>query len=312
MITSVEFENFRCLRKATLRLGPLTALVGPNAAGKSSALHGLAYRDIRSEKNVWRFDQKLKAQITFVDGSSRTGVAFGKYTNHSFGPISIGIAQPQFDYGLHQFSFDAMRQNELVSDSPRLTFNGNNIVNVIASIPRGEQEALSKQFCALVPVFADLHLRPHHDGYQKLLFEDRWNRDLLYEAAQVSDGSLLVLALITLQYQRRVPSIVLLDEPERGLHPYLVNEMVTLLRAMSSGSLGKPATQVVLATQSPVLLGCLSPEEVRFLDRNQEDGSVIIREAPTDSDLWEKAYAAYEKDLGSLWLSGGLGAVPAV
>lgn len=120
---------------------------------------------------------------------------------------------------------------------------------------------------------------------------------------------MLALGLLTLKHQESPVSIVAIEEPERGLHPYLLGDMVTMLRTLTRVESGKPSLQIVLATQSAELLEFLEPDEVRFLTRHADDGSVSVVES-TDAENWREAYEAHQESLASLWLSGGLGGVP--
>ena len=79
---------------------------------------------------------------------------------------------------------------------------------------------------------------------------------------------------------------------------------------MSTGEIGKKPIQVVLATHSAELLDYVRPEEVRFLTRSQEDGSVRVNQAATDTPNWRRVYETYKQSLGGIWLSGGMGGVP--
>ena len=79
---------------------------------------------------------------------------------------------------------------------------------------------------------------------------------------------------------------------------------------MSQGAFGGHAVQIVIATHSAELLDHLEPDEVRFMRRNPQDGSVSVEPARTDSDDWRQTYEEYQESLGSIWLSGGLGGVP--
>lgn len=143
-----------------------------------------------------------------------------------------------------------------------------------------------------------------------LRFHDRWSPDVTYGPNEVSDGTMLLLAFLVLQFQPQVPDLITIDEAERGFHPYLLGQYVDYLRKLSRGELGKQPIQVVLATHSAELLDHLRPEEVRFLSRSDEDGSVRVSEAPTESEDWEAVRAEYEDSMGGIWLSGGLGGVP--
>jgi predicted ATPase len=158
-------------------------------------------------------------------------------------------------------------------------------------------------------VFADIDIRPSRgrEGQNRLVFQDKWSPKTWYESHQVSDGSLFVLALLALKYQLAPPSLIAIEEPEHGLHPYLLSEIVELLRALSVDPIAP--MQVLLATQSSELLDLLRPEEVRFLTR-KADGSVDVRAADLGSDTWKEAYDAHQSSLASLWLSGTAGGVP--
>ncbi len=121
---------------------------------------------------------------------------------------------------------------------------------------------------------------------------------------------MLVLAFILLQYQPKQADLITIEEPERALHPYLLDELIQLLRKMTTGEIGKKPVQFVLATHSAELLEYVRPEEVRFLTRSPEDGSVQVNEAPTGSTNWQRVYKEYRESLGSIWLSGNVGGVP--
>jgi len=74
--------------------------------------------------------------------------------------------------------------------------------------------------------------------------------DLVFSAHQVSDGTLRTIALLTLLLQPpdNLPEVLILDEPELGLHPYAINIIGGLIESVSHYS------QVILATQSPLLI----------------------------------------------------------
>jgi predicted ATPase len=138
--------------------------------------------------------------------------------------------------------------------------------------------------------------------------KDRW-RDTWYEPTNVSDGCLIALALLTLGHQSPSPDLIVIEELERGLHPYLIGEILSVLRKMTRGEIGKKETQVVIATHSAELLEFADPKEVRFLSRT-DDGGVAVEEAPTSAPDWDQVVKDHQGSLGTLWLSGGLGGVP--
>ncbi|MFL5347592.1 MAG: AAA family ATPase [Hyalangium sp.] len=303
MIQSVHFKNFRCLRSVTLKLAPLTVLVGPNSSGKTSVLEGLKPRSGIESSDFWKLnpDQELQIIWAYTDGSA------GFYQRFPNSGHSLDVR-----HTLQSLALDlkALRKENVLASAQQLSPTGDNLTNVFASLSRQQQAAVAKELCRLVPMFSDVDLEPTSKGQLRLRFQDRWNPDLWFAPSQVSDGTMLVLAFLVLQYQNPSPDILTIEEPERALHPYLLDELIQFLRKMTTGEIGKKPVQVVLATHSAELLEYVRPEEVRFLTRSSEDGSVQVNEAPTDTTNWQQVYKEYRESLGSIWLSGSVGGVP--
>ena len=96
------------------------------------------------------------------------------------------------------------------------------------------------------PFFEDFVLEPQALNADKIRLEWRHRgSDAYFDAASLSDGSLRFIALATLMLQPADlrPSVILLDEPELGLHPYAITLFCSLVK--------QSAKQIVLATQSP-------------------------------------------------------------
>jgi predicted ATPase len=197
-----------------------------------------------------------------------------------------------------------------VQESKALSGSGDNFANTFATLTRAEQSELVKAFCALVPMFQDVVARPSAAGEHRLVFQDRWTPSLWYEPHEVSDGSVLLLAFLLIQYQSVPVEILTVEEPERGLHPYLVGALIGLLRQLATGKLGPRRIQVILATHSADLLEFAEPNEVRFISRRASDGATQVELAPMNTDEWANAVKEYQGSLGGLWLSGSLGGVP--
>ncbi len=92
-------------------------------------------------------------------------------------------------------------------------------------------------------------------------------------ARQVSDGVLLVLAYLAILHLPQPPRVVLVEEPENGVHPSRLEDVLSILRELVSE---QSQTQVVLTTHSPYVVDLFQPEEVT-LCRMEDDGSVSVR-----------------------------------
>ena len=85
-----------------------------------------------------------------------------------------------------------------------------------------------------------------------------------------------------------------MEEPETGLHPSRVAEIVRLLR-----SIAESGTQVILATHSPLVINELQPEEVSVVTRHADTGTKVTR--IVDTERFESRAKVYA--LGELWLN---------
>lgn len=305
MLQRVDFENFRCLRDVSINLAPLTVFVGANASGKSTVLEGLeAYRQL-SPRDTFRQDPLLpRSRTIIVKDDCRIDEKNAIWTGTPHGAV------PAYTYQRLRLDVDQMRQPNTLSAETSLSVNGHNLTNVFSSLTRKQQIALGQDLCKLVPVISDVETRPYGQGRHHLLFQDAYCENVWYTASEVSEGTMLMLAFLLLQYQRGSPDVLGIEEPERGLHPYLLGKLIFFLRDLAYGRVGPRRVQIVLATHSAELLEHLQPEEVRFFSRSSEDGSIIVEEAPTASPEWEQAFREYQQSMGSLWLSGGIGGVP--
>ena len=156
----------------------------------------------------------------------------------------------------------------------------------------------------MVPVYSDVDTVPRSVGQITLRFQDRWNSARWYQPDEVSDGTLFILAFLLLAHQMPPVDILVIENPEHGLHPFLLGEIVDLLRKLATGEFTGRSMRVVLTTHSPTVLEFVQPEEVRLLQR-QDDGSVEILEIPGDTEQWRSAFKVYDESLGQAWLSGG-------
>jgi len=113
-------------------------------------------------------------------------------------------------------------------------------------------------------------------------------------ANRMSEGLLYYLAFAALRHIDPV-SLLLVEEPENGLHPARIAEVVRVLRAIVEDT----GTQVILATHSPLVVNELRPEEVSVVTRDPVTGTKVTRIHETP-DFAERAkiYA-----LGELWIA---------
>ena len=103
----------------------------------------------------------------------------------------------------------------------------------------------------ILPFFSDFELEPNHDSL--LLAWRESDTDEVFDPSQASDGMLRIIALVTLLLlpERDLPDVLILDEPELGLHPHAITIIGGLIRAAAA------RMQIILATQSLPLVRLL-------------------------------------------------------
>ncbi|MBN1203703.1 MAG: AAA family ATPase [Myxococcaceae bacterium] len=280
MIRSVRFENFRCLREVELALTPLTVLVGSSGTGKTSVLEGMQSRLSCEHSDYWRLDTTLQISLqwTFSNGNQVRRVL----------PISELDSWSMLSHSVQGLTLElaALRSDSPLSRTTVLSSTGDNLAGVFASLMPHEREAVVEQLRRLLPHVGDVGLQQTGPRAQQLRFRDRWQPNLWFTPWQVADSVLLLLAFLVLPYQMPLPDVLTLDEPERGLPPRLLGEVVGLLRRLSIGAPGVPPVQVLIATHSFELLEHVQQEEVRLLSRSPEDGSVRVGSTMQEAQGW--------------------------
>lgn len=133
------------------------------------------------------------------------------------------------------------------------------LANIALSDPESWQH-LQDQLRQIIPTVRRLRHTMRGNAQSPALLFDMQGADSL-PAAQVSEGTLLVLGLLAALHAADRPNLILLDDLDQGLHPKAQRELVGLLRDVLSAN---PELQIVATTHSPYLLGRMDPKEVRM------------------------------------------------
>ena len=230
---------------------------------------------------------------------SETGLRFPSLLVHAGHDTPARITRDFFrgiaPYQFHNTSAAArMRTKWRVSDNRRLKADAANLAPLLLRLKERDGACYRRIVDTarlILPFFSDFELEPEH-GYLLLAWRER-DSDEIFDVSQASDGMLRVISLVTLLLQPAddLPDVLILDEPELGLHPYAINVIGGLIRAAST------KTQVIVATQSPPLVDCFAPEDVVVTEREaratefrrlNSDSLAEWLEEYSLSELWEK------------------------
>ena len=192
-------------------------------------------------------------------------------------------------------SSSPMRKTAKVDDNRFLRPDGSNLAAFLYFLHEREEASYSlirRTVQRVAPFFDDFRLEPLRLKPDDIKLEWRHkNSDQYFDASSLSDGTLRFIALTTLflQPKQYFPSVILVDEPELGLHPYAIEMLTSLIRAASTN------TQVIVSTQSSLLLDHLEPEDVLVANRVGAATQITRLESARLAE-WLKDYS-----LGQLW-----------
>ena len=208
-------------------------------------------------------------------------------------------------YHFHDTSAQApIKRTADLHDNRYLREDGSNLAAFLYRLLQKEEEAyrmIVRTVRLVAPFFEDFVLEPQALNEDKIRMKWRHRgSDAYFDASSLSDGSLRFIALATLLLQptELQPYVILLDEPELGLHPYAITLFGSLVRQCSL------KRQVVIATQSPTLLDHFEPEDVLVADR--VEGRTELKRLDRDRLItWLEGYT-----LGQLWEKNEIGGRP--
>jgi predicted ATPase len=178
------------------------------------------------------------------------------------------------------------------SDCHFLYERGENIASFLLNIKQTDNiiyYRIIKMIQSIAPFFSDFYFQPNQEGYLRLFWQDKFS-STVYNANDLSDGTLRFIALTTLFMQPHVPASIIIDEPELGLHPQAIAKLAGMVKSVSA-----KGTQVILATQSVDLMNYFEPEDIVTVDQKNRE-SIFTRLNSQTLSVWLEEYT-----VGDLW-----------
>jgi len=331
MIAAVHFKNFKALRSAAVRLEPFNLLIGPSGSGKTSLIQALLRLRTLSGLPVVHAHERQnqppegpQIEFHFTPPFQNVRVTLGCNSNELVCNLLIVDHPPGIEgqgqwaglrtklQGIRAFLLDhyAMGAPARRDSGAELASNAGNLAAVLALREVQAPAAfghLVEDFRRILPEFASLEFREAGEGRVELAARLKGSRELL-PAENLSQGTLYLLAILTLAHDPAPPSIVCLEEADRGVHPRMLREVRDALYRLSHPLPGSRApVQVIATTHSPYLLDLFRehPEEVVLA--HKQGNAATFERLSERADLLE---LMKETNLGDLWYSGLLGGIP--
>lgn len=316
----LRIQNFKSLVDLEIvNPNPFTVFVGPNAAGKSNIFEAL---------ELWNYILKFSLNSTRLFGRSDSA----NFNSHTYSinfetDISNRLLQWEIDMlsgngigrieeiethspeklkeypDVYQFVYGFLRlfirNSDLekinYNDSERLTISARNLEKVLKRVLKEEntKEEFLEWVQLFIPEFENIEI--HTDsisGDDNFLIYEKHSKKP-FNKSLISDGTYNILALLTAVFQSDEPQFLCIEEPENGLHPKVVKELVNFFRSQCE----EKGHYIWLNTHSQTLVSQLKPEEIIVV--NKKEGATQIKQ------FKEEDFHGLSMD--EAWLTNALG-----
>ena len=318
MFSRIQIENYRCFKQVDVPLRPLTVLVGGNNTGKSSFLEAIMLFE--------RFSKTLEERDSWnCDTLNNVNLSIYSENNDSLEKYSLNTNWERRNNGFLEDLGDSRFVNEMkpfdrfslpvqgvcmvskgLSDGagvPVLGSDGSGFPTLLDYLLRKDRRRLSQLIDAMksfIPGLVDIDISTPDPSSRQLglILEN----GLRLPADQASAGVRLILFFLALTFHPTPPKLILVEEPETGVHPKRLADIVGLLRDLTKGTHGLHPAQVILTTHSPYLLDSIDPNVDQVLVfRRESDGSRSVK--PVDVEGTKEFLDDFM--LGEVWFNVG-------
>lgn len=213
-------------------------------------------------------------------------------------------------YQFHNTASTAkIRGQGYINDNRYLRSDGGNLAAFLFAMEETQAtnpyyKRIVRHIQQVMPQFRDFDLAASaaNQDYIRLDWRDQQTPDYLFGPHQLSDGSLrfMALAALLLQPPATLPTMIIIDEPELGLHPSALTTLAAMVKIASQHS------QVLLSTQSPRLVDEFAANQIIIVERDDSNQFTTFQRLDENRlQEWLQAYS-----LSELWEKNVLGGLP--
>lgn len=183
------------------------------------------------------------------------------------------------------------------STERRLKKSGENLADILNKIKLEnslEFDKLEKKFKKVNSNFRSIDIDNRY-GQSYLSLRERNLRKAI-GALHISDGTLRFLLLESIFYNPERGNLIGVDEPERGMHPDMIQSVAEMMKEASKSS------QIIAATHSPYLLNQFKLTDILVFEKNESNSTEVKKLTEKDFPDWEGDFLP-----GQMWLMGQIG-----
>lgn len=326
MLTKLEIKNYKSICNASIELSPFTLLIGANGTGKTNLISLL--RDLSKTKPqgsaksgnsyVSNYQCKFQKHFSCLSQDKHVIVENSKSKKCLITEKSVLTENPSFPSShsllpelvdVRVFDIDPFQsgKDESLVSNPTVHENGAGVVQVLDALKTGDREDLfntiEQKLGEYIPEIEKLSFIPGQATKKLQVRERHLPNPIPVEI--LSEGTRLVLTILTILYQEDPPSIVCIEEIDRGLHPRLFQKIIELCHDLSR----QLDIQIIATTHNPYILDEFIGNESAVVIVEKKDGCTTFTTL-TERLTQIETNGDDEMPLGHLWYSGLVGGVP--
>lgn len=197
-----------------------------------------------------------------------------------------------------------LRSSANINDNRYLKTDGSNLPAFLFMLQEKYPKTLRRIeliIRSVMPYFGNFSLAPSllDESQINLQWSDIENNEKYFDANDLSDGSIRFIALATLLLQPTLPKVIIIDEPELGLHPTAIVKLAGMIKSVASRG-----CQIIVSTQSVNLINNFDAEDIITVDRKDKQ-STFNRLNNDTLQHWLNDYS-----LGELWIKSIINGQP--
>jgi predicted ATPase len=303
MLSRIEIQNYRSFLDAKANLQPFTLVIGANGSGKSNFIR--LFSDVSKFNAVGQiianqrhFNHPEEPQVIIIQDTA------GKITGFTNGDARAKYID-FFQIRLFNLNVKSIEQPEQIQLGITIQPDGQGIISILDDLKTGDREDLfdeiEQNLARYIPSIEKLSLRISEPGKKSLQVREK-GIEKPFPVAELSEGTKLILMILTILYQENPPKLILLEDIDRGLHPRLFQKVIEMLRDIVKTK----EVQIIATTHNPYLVDEFTGEEESVLIVEKQDTVSTITSLADRLNNGDTA----EEALGSLWFSGFFGGVP--
>lgn len=329
-IKNLNIKNFKSIVDITINEpNPFTVFVGPNGSGKSNIFEALEYATfyyradevlkdeifgdvynfnvLKESEKYESFDvfEALNEPVTEIDFSSfslntHSVIRFGKISNltndKGFYDFHKDPNYVQFLTNHSRVFVNNLKSEKISSNSNlKLSSSAKNLEKVLKRLLENEEkrEEITDWLSLFIPEFDRIEIQKSQFSSNEDLLIYQKHYDRPFNKDLISDGTYNIIALLTAVYQSDEPQFLCIEEPENGLHPKVIKQLVNFFRSACE----EKGHYIWLNTHSQTLVSQLTPEEIILVDK--VDGETKISQV--------KGFNTHGLEMDEAWLSNALG-----